>query len=67
MRNSLELEAERRDMTVKELVKWALEKTHNPNAAAKLLNLERTSITNAMERYGLSVTIHVRVTEKEPA
>ena len=63
MKNSVELEAERRGMSQKELIRWALETTRNPNAAAKLLNLHRTSILNAMHQHGLS--LDVRVVEKE--
>lgn len=61
--------AKQRGITEKQLVYEALRDGGNPNRAAELLGVPRTSITNAMAKYGMMVefTTVIRVMDALPS
>lgn len=54
-RRSLKEIAGQRGMSEKDVVKQALENGGNINAAATLLGISRSSVSNAMRNYGLEL------------
>lgn len=61
--------ARERGVTEKKLVYDALLEGGNANRAAELLGVPRTSITNAMAKYGMmvNVTTVIRVLDGQPS
>lgn len=58
--------AKERGMTEKQVVYEALREGGTPNRAAAILGLPRTSITNAMAKYGMMVEVSTTIRLMEP-
>lgn len=58
--------AKQRGISEKQLIYQALTEGGNANAAAVLLGVPRTSITNAMAKYGMMVEVTTAIRIMEP-